>query len=85
MHVKAEPRRDCRRRNAVLARARFGDHSLLSHALSEQPLAEGVIDFVRAGVEQIFALNVDLRAAQMLGEPRRELQRRGTPGEIAQQ
>ena len=82
---EAELRRDCRRRHAVLARAGLSDDSLLSHARDEQPLAEGVIDFVRAGVQQIFALNVDTRAAQMRGEPFRELQRRGTPGEITQQ
>ena len=53
----------------MLTRAGFGDDALLSHALGEQSLAEAVVDLVRAGVQQVFALQIDLRAAQFLGEP----------------
>ena len=82
---EAEPRGDRCRRDSMLARAGFRDHALLAHAHGEQALAEAVIDFVRAGVQQIFALDVNSRAAQMLGEARRKLQRRGTSGKIVQQ
>jgi hypothetical protein len=40
----------------VLAGARFGDDALLAHALGEKRLAENVVDLVRAGVIQVFAL-----------------------------
>ncbi len=44
--------------------AGFGDDALLAHAPREQRLAERVVDLVRAGVEQVFALEVDLGAAE---------------------
>jgi hypothetical protein len=36
-----------------------------------------VVDLVRAGVVQLVALEVDLRPAEMLGQPLGEIQRRG--------
>jgi hypothetical protein len=48
----------------VLARAGFGDDPRLAHALREQDLADAVVDLVRAGVVQLVALEVDLRAAK---------------------
>jgi hypothetical protein len=39
-----------------------------------------VVDLVRAGVVQLVALEVDLRAAEMLGQPLGKIQRRGTAG-----
>ena len=50
----------------------------LAHAHGQQSLAEAVIDFVRAGVQQVFALDVDARPAEMFGQARSKLQRRGT-------
>ena len=47
------------RYNAV---AGFGDHTRLAHALGQHGLADGVVDLVRAGVVQVFALQVNLRA-----------------------
>ena len=58
-----EQRAHRRGRHAVLARAGFGDDAALAHAPRQQDLAERVVDFVRAGVEQIFALEIDARAA----------------------
>ena len=55
--------------HAVLAGAGLGNDALLAHALGEQALAERVVDFVRAGVEQVFALEVDFGSAQLLGKP----------------
>ena len=45
----------------------FGDHARLAHALGKQRLADGIVDLVRAGVVQILALEINLRAAEMLG------------------
>ena len=69
----------------MLAGAGFGDDARLAHSYGEQALADGVVDFVRAGVEQIFALEVDARAAELRSEASGELQRRGAAGEIFQQ
>ena len=65
-----EQRRGRGRGHAVLAGARLGHDARLAHlALHEQRLAQRVVDLVRAGVGQIFALEIDLRAAQMFGQP----------------
>ncbi len=51
----------------MLSRARLGDHARLAHVTRDQRLPDRVVDLVRAGMVQILALEVDLRAAQMLG------------------
>ena len=67
--VEAEHGRGRGRGHAVLARAGLGDHAGLAHALGEQDLGQGVVDLVRARVAEVLALQVDLRAAQVLGQP----------------
>ena len=69
----------------MLSRARFRDHALLAHAHGQQALAQAIVDFVRAGVQQVFALDVNARAAELFRQARGELQRRGPAGEIVQQ
>jgi len=66
----------------VLPRAGFRDDAALSHPHSQQTLPEAIVDLVRAGVQQVFAFDVDARATQKLGQPRSKLQRSGTPGKI---
>ena len=48
-------------------------------------LAQAVIDFVRAGVKQIFALEINFRAAKFFGQAAGKEQRRGTSGVGLQQ
>ena len=67
-HSKADEGGGGGERDAVLPRARLGDELLLAHALGQQRLAEAVVDLVRAGVVQILALEVNLRAADLVGE-----------------
>ena len=55
--------RNCSSGHTVLTRAGFSNHPRLAHAACEQGLTNGVVDFVRAGVIQIFALQINLRAA----------------------
>ena len=55
----AEARADGRRRDAVLAGAGLGDDALLAEPPREHRLAERVVQLVRAGVEQVLALQVD--------------------------
>ena len=69
MAREAETRRDGRRGHAVLAGAGFGDDAGLAHAPRQEDLTEAVVDLVRAGVVQLIALEIDLRAAEMLRQP----------------
>jgi len=68
----------------MLPRARFRNDARLAHLHREEPLTDGVVDLVRAGVQQVFALQIDARAAEFRGEARGELQRRGPPGKVFQ-
>ena len=54
--LQAEARADRGRGDAMLSRAGFGDDAALAHAPRQQHLAEGVVDLVRAGVAEVFAL-----------------------------
>ena len=40
----------------------LGDNAFFTHALGEQDLAHGVVDFMRAGVEKVLALEIKFRA-----------------------
>src|SRR5882762_11414753 len=68
--------------DAVLACACFRDDARLFHLQGEDALADGVVDFVRAGVEKVFAFEIDARAAEMFCETFGELKRRGTARKI---
>ena len=72
--LEAEPRADGRRRDAVLAGAGLGHDPLLAEPAREHGLAERVVQLVRAGVEQVLALEVEplvRREALGAGERRR--------------
>ena len=45
---------------------------------------DGIVDFVRAGVEQILALEINFRAAQFACEPFGKIKRRGPSAKLAQ-
>ncbi len=68
----------------MLPCAGFRDDARLAHFHGEQALADGVVDFVRAGVQQIFALQINARSAEFFAEAQSKLQRRGAAGEILQ-
>ena len=68
--VEAEEGRRGGGGDAVLARAGLGDDARLADALREQRLAEHVVDLVRAGVVEVFALQDDAGAAGVRGEAR---------------
>src|SRR5271157_3742142 len=69
-----------RRGDAVLAGASLGNDAMLAHAAGQQRLSDAVVDLVRAGVQQVFALEVDPRAAKFFRKPLRQEQRRRTAG-----
>jgi hypothetical protein len=47
----------------MLAGAGFGDDARFAHAPGQQRLPDHIVDLVGAGMVQVFALEVDLRAA----------------------
>ena len=71
-----------RHRHAVLAGAGLGDDARLAHALGEQDLAQAVVDLVAAGVVELVALEVDLGAAEMLGQALGEIERARPAGVV---
>ena len=73
--LQPEPRAGGGGRDAVLAGARLGDDALLAHAPGEQDLAEHIVDLVRAGVIELVALEIDFRAAELLGQALGEIER----------
>ena len=72
---KTEARRHRGGGDAMLAGAGLGDDAGLAHAPGEQDLAEAIVDLVRAGVIEVFALEIDLRAAEMLRQALGEIER----------
>ena len=69
----------------MLARAGLGDEPGLPHPLREQALAQTIVDLVRAGVQQVFALEINPRAAETLGQSTRLKQRRRAAREVFEQ
>ena len=66
----------------MLAGAGLGDDARLAHAPGKQDLAEAIVDLVRAGVIELFALEIDFRAAQMRGQPLGEIERARPAGVV---
>ena len=83
--LHAEQRADRRGGHAVLAGAGFGNDALLAHAPGQQALAERVVDLVRAGMEQVFALEINLGAAQFFRQSLGKVERRGPAGKVLEQ
>ena len=75
MHSQAEARAGGRGGDAMLAGAGLGDDAGLAHAPRQQDLAHHIVDLVRAGMIELVALEIDLGAAQMLGQPLGEIER----------
>ena len=59
--------------------------ALLAHAPRQQGLAQAVVDLVRAGVQQVLALDVDLRAAVDFAQALGVIERRGPAGVVGEQ
>jgi hypothetical protein len=60
----------------VLPRARLRNDSFLPHSARQEDLAKGVVDLVRAGMAEIFTLEVDFRATKFMGKPLGEIKGR---------
>ena len=70
--------------DAVLAGAGFGDDAGFVQVFGEEDLADGVVDFVGAGVVEVFAFEVDAGAAVVFGEPFGKVDGAGTTDEGAE-
>lgn len=69
----------------VLTGASLGDDASLAQALGQQPLPQGVVDLVGAGVGQVLPLEVYLGAFDVLRQTTGEVERGRTTGVVAQQ
>ncbi len=71
--------------HAVLAGPGLGDEAFLAHAHGQEALPQRIVDLVRAGVGQVFALQIDAGAAPRLGQTPGQVQPRGPAGVLAHQ
>ena len=69
----------------MLARTGFSDDATLAHTPRQENLSERVVYFVRAGVKQIFALEINGRATGIFGQTPGQEKRRGPAGIITQE
>jgi hypothetical protein len=79
----------CRLLLGPLTGASLGDDALLAHAQAHERLAERVVDLVGAGVVEVLALEVDVRAGavralEALGQALSKVQRGGTADVVFQ-
>src|SRR5262245_126003 len=81
---EAEQCTGCRGCDAVLASACFRHDTALAHPSGRRRLAEGVVDLVRAGVREIFALEEDTNVWRVQKDPPypTRLTRLTRPGEV---
>ena len=68
----------------MLSGAGLRNHAALAHSLGQQDLAHRVVDFVRAGVQEVFPFEIDARAAQRVRQTLREVEW-GGPSAVALQ
>ena len=71
--------------DAVLAGTGLRDDAGFPHAAGEEDLADRVVDLVRAGVEEVFALQINFRAAEFFGEPFGKIEGRWASAKIREQ
>src|SRR5579864_5035373 len=62
--LESEQRADSCGSNAMLTSPGFCDNAALAHALGKQCLSQAIVNFVRASVEQVFALQIYLGSAE---------------------
>ncbi len=68
----------------MLPRSCFSDDPLLTHFARQEDLAQGVIDFMRAGMAEILTFKVDLCPSELFGQSLGEGERRFSPRELVE-
>ena len=69
----------------MLTRAGLGDDPRLAHPQREQNLADTIVDFVRAGMVEFVALEVDFGTAEMFRQPLGKIERARTTDKMREQ
>ena len=69
----------------MLTSSCLGDDTTLAHPPREEDLADGIVDFVRARMQKVLSLEVNLRSASVRCQPLRREKRRWPTAIIAQQ
>ena len=72
---QAKARRNRSRGDAVLTGAGLGNDPRLAHPDRQQDLTDAIVDLVCTGVIELVALEPHLRAAELLGQARGEIER----------
>ncbi len=70
------------RGHAMLARPGFSNDPFFPHALGKKNLPHAVVDFVSAGVIEVFSLQVNLGTAEITGQPFGVIQGGGPTAEL---
>ena len=70
--------------NAMLTGSSFSNHTLLSHALGQQSLANRIVDLVRSSMRKVFALENDSSATGISSQSRCISQRCSAPNKVLQ-
>src|SRR6266498_4182231 len=83
--TQPEQRANRRRCDTVLACTCLSDDATLAHSTRKQRLSHSIVDLVRAGVQKVFTLQIDLRASGVSCQPLRVKQRCWPATVIAQQ
>ena len=68
----------------MLTRAGLGDDALFAHAARENNLPHRVVDLVRAGMDQVLALEINFRSTELCGEAFGQIKRRRTSDKFSQ-
>lgn len=83
--VHAEAGADGGSGDAVLAGSGFGNDAFFSEAFGEKNLADGVVDLVGSGVEEVFALEVNFGAAEFFGPAFGKVERGGAAAVVLEE
>lgn len=83
--VHAEAGADGGGGDAVLTGSGFGDDAFFAEAFGEEDLADGVVDLMCSGVEEVFALKVDFGSAQFFGPAFGEVERGGASAVVVEE
>jgi hypothetical protein len=83
--MQPEAGADGRGGDSVLAGAGFSDDAFFAEAFGEQSLPEGVVDFVSAGVEQVFAFEINFGSSEVAGQAFRKIKRGRTAHIVVKQ
>ena len=72
------------RGDTMLACSGFRNDTGFPHSAGEEDLADGVVDFMRSGVQKVFALEIDFSPTEFGSQALSQVERSWTPTEISE-